>query len=161
MYKNNWIRCDSKEDMQSRIRSSGYNAVGELITADANAWGYLEVKNEGFCIPVGFVDVGLLPEILLCDSMFYVGISDTVAGYELGTSRLVFKYMVPTVFHEFIVSKLGGIIVQDETGFIGLSCDGNQKWMNMCSDTIDTYQVSGDLITGRTTDGDSFEFTIT
>ncbi|NKC16806.1 MAG: hypothetical protein GKR94_32820 [Gammaproteobacteria bacterium] len=155
-----WVQCDSKSDMQARLDSSECGVFDELITDEANTWGYLRLKEEGICIPIGFADVGLLPEVLLHNRMVYVGITDTVAGYEVATGNLVFKYRVPTVFHEFVASEREGIIVQDETGFIGLSGDGDQIWMNMCSDTIETYRISGSVIVGRTADGDNFKFPI-
>jgi len=160
MDRKNWVQCDSKGDMQARLHSSECAIFDVLLSGEPNTWGYLRLKNKGICIPIGFSDVGLPPEILLHNGMVYVGISDTVAAYDLAIGNLVFKYIVPTVFHDFFALEHEGIIVQDEIGFIRLSDCGDQMWMNMCSDTIDRYHVSDNLITGRTTDGEIFEFTI-
>ena len=166
MDRGSWVQCDSQSDMRARLRSTDNWVFDELMTNDANTWGYLTLNSEALkkkniCIPIGFADIGLLPETLLHNGMAYIGITDTVAGYEITKGSLVFRYRVPTVFHQFVVSELEGIIIQDETGFIRLSGDGNQRWIKLCSDTIDAYHVRGNVIFGETMEGDKFEFSIT
>lgn len=158
MDKINWIICDSLSDMEARLSSIDSLVFDKLIIDDANAWGYLLHREKNICIPVSFSDVGLKPKIFIRDTTIFVGITDTVAGYNLIAGKLFFKYKVPTVFHEFVKLDKQGIIIQDETGFVGLSYDGTQRWMKLYNDMIDYYQVNGNVISGKTVDDQEFEF---
>ncbi len=160
MDKVSWVQCDSRNDMLARLSLVDNQVFDELITEDSNAWGYLTLNKKNICIPIGFPDVGLSPEVFLHDNMVYVGITDTVAGFDASRGRLVFRYKVPTVFHKFITTYLDGVFFQDETGFVGLTFDGKEKWIKLCSDIIDTYHVRNNTIYGETLDGEKFEFSI-
>ncbi len=155
-----WTQCDSRNDMLARLSMVDSQVFDELITEDANTWGYLTL-NKKKCIPIGFANVGLSPEIFLHNKMLYVGITDTVAGFDVSRGQLIFSYKAPTVFHKFINIDEENVIFQDEMGFIGLTHNGNEKWVKLCSDIIDTCYFSKNTIYGETLDGEKFKFSIT
>lgn len=160
MNKETWISCDSKSDMIARTKSLNTRVFEELETEDANAWGIFYSEVSGYCIPISFFDAGLLPKQLVCGEAAFIGIADIVAGYELDSGRLSFKYRVPTVFHDFASIGSEMVVVQDETGFIGLDKTGKQRWIKLLSDIVEEYKISGSTIYGTTMDGDVFEFHI-
>ena len=161
MNTSKWTKCESRSDMEARLSSIAGNIFDLLMEDQASSWGYLTLVEEGYSlVPIGFCDVGLQPRVSTNNKMVFVGIGSIIAGYELKMGKLVFIYKMPTIFHEFLTTDDQGVIVQDETGFVGLDLDGTQKWIKLYSDIIDTYDFDGRTITGKTFEGSKFEFSI-
>ena len=160
MNKLNWVKCDSRGDMESRLSSMNDNVFDELTAEYSNTWGFFVSEKKDICIPLGFCDVGLAPQIFIQNMIIFIGVNELVAGYDLKTGELTFKYKMPTVFHEFVSLGENGIIVQDETGFVGLSNDGTEKWIKLFSDVISNYLVVDNIISGETEDGEKFKFSM-
>ena len=160
MNKLNWVRCDSRSDMMSRLSHINDNVFDELITDDPNTWGFFISEKKDICIPLGFCDIGLPPQFFIQNMIIFIGVSELVVGYDLKTGTMIFKYKMPTVFHEFSGLGESGVILQDETGFVGLSNDGTQKWIKLFSDVISCYLIIGNTISGKAEDGEQFEFSI-
>ncbi len=155
----NWINCDSRSDMESRLASIKGNVFETAMASDSSTWGYIAAENNIF-IPIGFADVGLPPQFYIHKNTVLVGVSDTLLGYNLSTGKLIFSYKMPTVFHEFVLFLDDNFIVQDEIGFVSLFFAGNEKWVQLCDDMIETYEVNNSSITGKTVEGSSFHFNI-
>jgi len=158
--KASWVECDSEYDMQ-KILSDTEGCIFDVVEQDyANEWGYMLVDDTSIHIPIGFSSVGLLPEVDVCNTIAYLGISDEVIGYDVVTRKVKFRYKMPSIFHNFIKATDEGVLVQDETGFLYLSSEGNVLWIELCGDIIDSYEVNEDIISGETEDGEEFKFVI-
>jgi hypothetical protein len=155
----NWVFCDSKSDLRARLSSVAGKQFEELITDEANTWGYLAIEKSSF-IPIGYTDFGVSPQVRIYNKIVIIGVSDTVTGFNLDTGKLNFKYKMPTVFHEFIIFHKDNFIVQDEVGFVCLSYDGSENWVRLCDDVIETYQLRDSSIYGKTIEGNEFDFKV-
>lgn len=157
-----WVNCDSCGDMKARLSGVEGKVFEILIADEPNTWGYLAIYDEdNIFIPIGFADNGLSPQVKIHDKTAFVGVSDNLSGYSLATGRLFFSYKMPTVFHEFVTFNKDIFIVQDEIGFVGLFYTGEEKWIKICDDIIETYQLNDNSIFGKTIEGDKFNFTLT
>jgi len=147
--------------LEARLQTVQGLKCERLVTREANTWGYLTLEAEGsVVIPIGYSDVGMTPRIWTKEEAAIVGINEAVVGYNLFTGLVRFKYEMPTVFHEFIRDNDNGVIVRDETGFVGLSHEGREDWKFCEEDIINRYDVSASLITGETLEGYKFRFEI-
>lgn len=156
-----WIPCDSKYDLESRLENISKKTLLPLIeTTDANAWGYLSLKDgSDLIIPVNYVNLGLSPQIAQTSETLLVGINDLLVGFDPVNATKRFQYKVPTVFHEFVRFDDDVFVVRDEIGFVGLSYEGKEKW-SFCKDLIVDYKISGHVISGTTLEGHDFQFEI-
>jgi len=82
-----------------------------------------------------------------------------LVGYDVSSRSIIFKYTMPTVFHEFVRFEKDELIVRDEIGFVGISYDGDERW-NFCIDVIANYEINQSIICGKTEEGESFKFSI-
>ena len=153
-----WIACDSKNDLNARVIDMKGKAFEFIEQEDSNVWGILALDEDGDVIPLGYPNLGLKPEVIRSGSLICVGIASEVIVYSSETKTVVFRYKVPTVFHEFIEAKETEIVFQDETGFIALSSDGEVLWSKFFDDIVGTYDINDGVISGKTECGDKFEF---
>ena len=158
MDKVNWCNCDSRRDMEARLSSVDGMVFEILLGDEPYTWGYLAIEYfKRIFVPIGFTHVGLSPQVCKIGERVIVGVSEILAGYELNTGKLRFRYRMPTVFHDFVSSDERGFVVQDEIGFIGLSYDGNERWIELYNDNIKTYRLENGTISGETVEGRKFK----
>lgn len=152
-----WVPCDSRNDLDGRLAAFRGVTILPLVEAeDANTWGFVKVPTEEPAVlPVGYADVGLTPEVIVESGILLVGITELVAGVDLSTGALVFRYRMPTVFHEFVRIDESGVLVRDEIGFVLLSLDGQERW-TFCKDLIQDYELTGNELVVTTFDGERF-----
>ena len=150
-----WTSCDSRNSLTAQLTPAAY---GLLVTDSPNSWGYITFDYD-IIIPIGFADMGLLPIAIKHENKIFVGIDEVLAGYDEINSSCIFKYKMPTVFHEFVRFDQDELIVRDEVGFIGISYTGDEHW-NYCVGLIATYTIDQKKIVGETEEGEQFEFSI-
>jgi hypothetical protein len=151
-----WVPCDSRNDAEAR--TSERKLIGTLLTSDANTWGYVETS-EGWCLRVGYANLGLVPQAIAVDQSMLVGIDEVLVGYDLSTGSTSFTYRMPWVFHEFV--KIDDpLLVRDEMGFVSITMDGNELWKSSAPGVIESYSVTSNQNSGKTTDGTNFLFDI-
>lgn len=149
--------CDSYNALIAQLP---LNVVAcELLTTDSpNSWGYIAFDAD-VIVPIGYADMGLLPLAIRHGNRIFVGIDELLVGYNWTSWSVLFKYKMPTVFHEFVRFDQNELIVRDEIGFIGISYTGDERW-NFCIDVIASYEINQSTILGKTEEGESFKFTI-
>lgn len=150
-----WVSCDSRHALVAQWPP---NACELLMTDSPNSWGYLAVEAD-VIIPIGYADMGLLPLAMRHGNRIFVGIDELLIGYDWTSRSVLFRYKMPTVFHEFVRFDQNELIVRDEIGFVGLSYVGEERW-NFCIDVIASYEINQSIILGKTEEGESFKFTI-
>jgi len=149
-----WIPCDSPADLHARL--AGRTVIGQVHTADANTWGYLEVA-DGRRVEIAYANTGLMPQAVLDGDDLLVGIGECLACFALSTATRRFLYRMPVLFHEFV--QVGDpLIVRDELGFVGLARDGAEQWSFATEDLIASYTLAGRQIRGMTASGQAFAF---
>ena len=153
-----WSKCDSKNDMDSRLSKMEGTVLDVLSTEDANSWGYFSIDNLKH-IPIGYSNAGFMPKMRIKSDTVFIGISEILVGYQLYSGELIFKYKMPTLFHAFVCFKQNWFIVLDEIGFVSLSCDGTEKWVQLYEDVIESYKLKDNSISGKTLEGKIFNFT--
>lgn len=158
-YSNNWVQCDSKNDMATRLSCVDGKVFDESIEPESNTWGYL-VVDESACIPIGFADVGLAPRLHIHGRTLVVGVSGMLSIYDKDAGDLITTYSMPTIFHDFVLFTGSEFIVQDEIGFVCLTYDGNERWTQLFDDIIEVYEFKDESIVGHTLEGTRFEFSI-
>jgi hypothetical protein len=146
--------------MKARLSTFDADVYSTVEQDYANTWGYFFLKDENLCIPIGFSGVGLSPEIMVRNAMVLIGITDEIIGCDLESGKEKFRFIVPSVFHEFLDFEGDLIVFQDETGFVGLSLNGSVKWMKLCDDVVGNYTLQDGVISGKTVGGESFEFVV-
>lgn len=151
-----WTPVDSRSALLNAIADEG--PTSELVTADANEWGFFRLPNDKILV-VGYADLGLLPMAVMLDNHLLVGIDEILACLDVNTLERKFFYRMPSVFHEFI-SLADPIIVRDEVGFVALSGNGNERWKFLTSGPINKSYVEGRRLYGETIDDEQFEFLI-
>ena len=150
-----WVSCDSRNALFAQLPP---NACQLVVTDSANRWGYL-IFDSAIIIPVGYADMGLIPfAVRFCNKVF-VGIDELLVGYEWSSRSILFKYKMPTIFHEIVRFDVDEMIVRDEIGFVGISYVGIERW-SFSIDAIANYEIAESLIFGRTEEGESFKFII-
>jgi hypothetical protein len=150
-----WVPCDSRNALIAQLPPN----AGELMTTDSpNSWGYIAFNSEAI-IPIGYADMGLLPLAVRHDNRIFVGVDELLVGYDWHSRSVLFKYKMPTVFHEFVRFDQNGLIARDEIGFVGVSYVGEERW-NFCIDVIVSYEINQSIILGKTEEGESFEFAV-
>ena len=97
-----WVPCDSHSALVARLPP---NACELLMTDSPNSWGYL-VLDSDVIMPIGYADMGLLPLAVRHGERIFVGIDELLVGYDRPSRSILFKYKMPTVFHEFVRWKL-------------------------------------------------------
>lgn len=150
-----WVPCDSRNTLFAQLPS---NACQLLITDSANSWGYI-IFDSNVIIPIGYANMGLLPLAVRHSNKVFVGIDELLVGYEWSSRSVLFKYKMPTIFHEIVRFDKNEIIVRDEIGFVGISYAGTERW-NFCIDVIANYKIDESKISGKTEEGKIFEFNI-
>lgn len=152
-----WVPCDSRNDLEGRLAALRDVLILPLVeTADANQWGFLRVSGEKPAVlPVGYADVGLVPEVTIANGVLLLGITELVAGVDLSTGALAFRYKMPTIFHQFVRVNQSGVLLQDEIGFVLLSPRGEERW-RFCKDLIQDYKLTGDELVVTTFEGEQF-----
>lgn len=150
-----WVPCDSRNTLVALLPPNSYEL---LMTDSPNSWGYM-VFDSNVIIPIGYAAMGLLPVAVKHGDRIFVGIDELLIGYDGFGCSCLFKYKMPTVFHEFVRFDQNELIVRDEIGFIGISYAGDEHW-NFCIDVIASYKINRDTILGETEEGKNFEFTI-
>lgn len=161
--KFNWVVCDSKADLEARMQARKHTDIlPKISSAGANTWGYLSVvlTNGEATIPIGYSDAGLTPEAAETKNLIIVGVTNEVVAYNKQTKREAFRHAMPTVFHEFVLVEDGGLVVQDETGFLRLSLDGRMQWERLFSDVIDSVRLTKNQIVGKTSEGLAFAINV-
>jgi hypothetical protein len=153
--KGHWVLCDSRNALVAQLP---LNACDLLMTDCPNSWGYMVVESS-VVVPIGFADVGLLPSAVKCGNRIFVGINELLVAYDLSSRSCLFKYKMPTIFHEFVRFDQDELIVRDEIGFIGISYAGEERW-NFCIDVISSYEIDQSTILGETEEGENFQFAI-
>ncbi len=156
-----WVPCDSLSDLEGRLAAlRGVKILRLVQIEDANTWGFLTVPGEEpLVLPVGFVDVGLVPAAVLVNGLLLLGITELVVGIELSSGALAFRYRVPTVFHEFVRVDENGVLLQDEIGFVLLSLHGEEIW-KFSRDLIQDYKLTGNELEVTTLDGERFNIKV-
>jgi len=149
-----WVPCESYAALVAALPK---NACELLTTSDANSWGYITFDSDAI-IPIGYADIGLLPLGVKRGNRIFIGIDELLVGY-CSSQAVLFRYKMPTVFHEFVRFDQDGLIARDEIGFVGVSYDGDERW-NFCIDVIASYEIDRSTILGKTEEGESFKFTI-
>ncbi len=129
-----WTHCDSRAGLEARLAGMSGKVFEMLTTKDANTWGCVNLGDA--CIPLGYANLGLTPQVSVWDSLIIVGISQIVACYDSTTGRILYRYDMPTVFHEFVVFGENYYLIRDEIGFVGLSYAGAEVWSASCGDII-------------------------
>ncbi len=150
-----WVPCDSCSALVAQLPK---NACELLTTDSPNNWGYVAFDLD-VVIPIGYADIGLIPLAIRLGNRAFVGINELLVGYDCSSQTALFKYKMPTVFHEFVRFDRDGLIVRDEIGFVGVSYDGNERW-NFCIDIIGSYEINKSTILGKTGEGKNFKFVI-
>lgn len=159
--KSSWVPCDSRSDLEARLADLRGVAVFPVIeTEDANTWGYVKVVAEKpAALPVGYANVGLAPAVTAANGVLLLGITELVAGIDLSTGAVAFRYRMPTVFHQFVRVDERGFLLQDEIGFVLLSRRGEERW-RFCKDLIQDYKLMGDELAVTTFEGDCFRIKV-
>jgi hypothetical protein len=151
----NWIPCESRNTLVAQMPPS---ACEILITDSPNSWGFIVFESNVF-IPIGYAAMGLLPVAVKHENRIFIGIDELLIGYDEAGQFCLFKYKMPTVFHEFVRFDQDELIVRDEIGFVGISYAGKELW-NYCIDVIANYEIKESTILGKLDDGENFEFII-
>lgn len=150
-----WVPCDSRASLLAELPPG---AAEPLTTDSPNTWGYVTFDT-AVVIPIGYSDLGLLPVAVMYDGKLFVGIDELLVAYDSSGKSLIFKYTMPTVFHEFVRFEQDCLIVRDEIGFAGISFAGVEKW-SFWIDVISDYEIRHSMILGKTEEGQEFKFTI-
>jgi hypothetical protein len=150
-----WVSCDSRNALVAQLPP---NACELLMTDSPNSWGYIAFDAD-VIVPIGYADMGLLPLAMRHGNRIFVGIDELLIGYDWTSRSVLFRYKMPTVFHEFVRFDQNELIVRDEIGFVGISYVGDERW-NFCIDVIASYEINQSTILGKTEEGKSFKFTI-
>lgn len=150
-----WLPCDSRNSLIVKLP---LNTTEILVTDSPNSWG-LMVFDPNVIIPIGYADMGLVPVAVKHGDRIFIGIDELLIGYDVSSGACLFKYKMPTVFHEFVRFDENELIVRDEIGFVGISYAGDEHW-NFCIDVIARYKIDQKTISGETEEGENFEFTI-
>lgn len=151
-YEYKWIPFESRYEMQSFSENSCKNIRVE--TNDPNSWGVFQV-NKIINIEIGYNNIGLLPISLIICNCFVIGINEIVFFIDLIHGKILHKYIVPTIFHNFILYN-ERLILCDETGFVEISMDGKEKWKKIFPDIINSFSIRDGSIVGSTFDGENF-----
>lgn len=150
-----WVHCDSRNALVTQLLPNAYEL---LMTDSPNSWGYMLFDTD-IIIPIGYANVGLLPLAVKHCNQVFVGIDELLVGYDWTSQSVLFKYEMPTIFHEFVRFDQDGLVVLDEIGFVGISYTGEERW-SFCIDLIASYEIGQSIISGKTQEGKSFKFTI-
>lgn len=149
-----WIPCSSRSDLMSRLKDDSSFAEFE----EAKDWGFFCIQ-EDLILAIGYVDFGISPSAFRVDESVIFGAGEYVAGYNCLSKKLVYKYQVPTVFHEFVFLEKNRILIRDEICFILIDDKGNEIW-SFCPGMINEYRFNGDEIVGVTDEGVNFKTSI-
>jgi hypothetical protein len=149
-----WRAVDSQGELTSI--ASAMPVLAELRTADPNSWGLFELPN-GAGIKVGYANLGLKPQAILIDRRAIIGIDEVLACYDIEARREVFRYAMPSVFHEFLCTR-DPLVVRDEIGFVCITLDGEERWAHYTTGPIEDFDITASRICGSTIDGDKFSF---
>lgn len=151
-----WIKIGSKNDLVATCDPQ--MILNQLVTADANEWGYFKLPNEKLLI-VGYADLGLIPQGVIYNGNFLVGIDEVLSSFDVSTLQESFTYRMPSVFHEFV--SLGElIVVRDEIGFVAISDGGVEVWKFLTNGPINEFFIEREGIHGDTIDGEKFNFSV-
>jgi hypothetical protein len=153
-----WTPCDSRSDLEARLEKAKGRVLQTLVGQEANAWGY--AAGDAAIVPIGYANLGLTPNVIGSDTTIFVGSSETLTALDAKTGASIFRYDMPTVFHEFVRIEDDHLLVRDETGFVALSHQGRERWKGLCADIIEDYEIDGAVIAGRTLEGAEFKFVI-
>jgi len=153
-----WIACESRSDLEARLEKAQGRVLPMLVGTEANTWGHASCGTT--ILPIGYANLGLLPEVIGSDAAILVGSGQALTALDARTGAPIFTYAMPTVFHEFLRIEDDLLLIRDETGFIALSPQGEERWTGLCADIIEGYEISGDVITGRTMEGADFRFVV-
>jgi hypothetical protein len=151
-----WTRIESRQELPGVL--AGQTIGCELVTDDANEWGYFKLPDGKFFL-VGYANLGLPPVALIADKRLFVGINEVLACFDTETLEKRFSYRMPSVFYEFI-SLSSTIIVLDEIGFVGLSSDGQERWSFVVDGPVKKFIFDNGHIHGETIDDELFEFEV-
>lgn len=150
-----WVPCDSRNTLVAQLPP---NACELLMTDSPNSWGYM-VFDSNVIVPIGYADMGLIPVAVKHGDRIFVGIDELLIGCDEASCSCLFRYRMPTVFHEFVRFDQNELIVRDEIGFIGISFAGDEHW-NFYIGVVANYKINQATILGETEEGENFEFTI-
>lgn len=149
-----WTCCESRSTLASQAPSDF-----EMVeTESPNSWGYVRFEPD-LVIPVAYADIGLQPLAVRLGEQVLIGIDELLVSYDCASHSTLFKYRMPTTFHEFVRFDQHEFIVRDEVGFVGISYSGVERWV-FCVDMISSYVVDQSLIVGVTVEGERFRFRI-
>jgi len=149
-----WNHIGSKRNLITAIAPEDWK--GELVTEDANEWGFIGLENKGV-IAIGYANLGLEPRVFVMNDCILIGINEVVACFDVNTLQHKFSCRVPFIFHEFI--PFGDrIIIRDEIGFVEISKKGDECWRFLTEAPINKFSLEGDRICGETIEGEKFGF---
>ncbi|GHC31995.1 hypothetical protein GCM10010082_27890 [Kushneria pakistanensis] len=149
-----WVSCESRYALIAQLPPDQ-----EVVeTESPNSWGYVDFESD-VVVPVGYSDMGLQPLAVRLGERVFVGIDELLIGYDCFGRYILFKYNMPTIFHEFVRFDQHEFIVRDEIGFVGISYSGDERW-SFCIDIIASYRIDQALIVGLTEGGEDFKFSI-
>src|SRR5262249_44928586 len=84
-----WTFCESRSDLESRLRATPDRVLGPVATEDASSWGYLTLGD--WFLPIGFVDLGIKPKAVTAEGVTAVGFDDLVVGFETPRWTALFR----------------------------------------------------------------------
>jgi len=153
-----WDAADSKSDLQVRMTRLESGTLLPLIETDeATVCGLLTIPGESpLLVPVCYSHVGIPPSVAVSDGLLAIGMGNDVVVMCKRAGGQVFRYRMPTTFHQFLPWNGDDLLCMDEVGFILLSAKGEETW-SFLLDVIARFEMEGNTIKGETLEGESFQ----
>jgi len=149
-----WIPCSSRNDLVSRLKNDSAFAEFE----EARDWGFFCVDEDSI-LAVGYTNFGINPSAFRIGENIIFGAGDYVANYSCLSKNIIYRYHVPTVFHEFVFLEENKFLIRDEICFVLVDGKGNEVW-SFCPGIINEYGFNGNEIVGITDEGVGFKASI-
>lgn len=153
-----WEAADSRNDLRARVERLDRDVVLPMVEAEeATAYGLLTVPdNSPLHIPVCYSHVGIQPSVAVSNDLLALGLGGEVVAVRRQSGEQIFRYRMPTTFHEFLPWKGQELLCKDEIGFVLLSTDGEETW-SFLLDVVGDFEVDGNTIRGETMEGQPFQ----
>lgn len=151
-----WMSVGSKNNLAATCDPK--KVFNQLVTVDANEWGFFKLPN-GKLLVVGYAALGLVPQGIISNGNFLMGIDEVLSSFDVNTLGDKFSYRMPSIFHEFVsLDEL--IVVRDEVGFVAISDGGVEVWKFLTNGPINEFFIESGKIYGNTIDGEQFNFSV-
>lgn len=152
-----WDAADSKYDLQDRLARLDVATVLPTIESDeATACGLLTILGEKpLHVPICYSHVGIPPSAAVSNGLIAIGMGAEVVVVRKQNGEQVFRYQMPTTFHQFLPWGGEELLCKDEIGFILLSADGEETW-SFLLDVIGHFEIESNSIKGETLEGQPF-----